>query len=57
MVPIEITGMRPQGENWLILGWNFTPFCQVTEDGRRLDTEYVSPRLLRVTEDLDIMIS
>ena len=53
MVPIEITGMRPQGENWLILGWNFTPFCQVTEDGRRLDTEYVSPRLLRVTEDLE----
>ena len=53
MVPIVITGMRPQGENWLILGENFTPYCVVTENGARRETEYVSPKLLRVTEALD----
>ena len=43
---------RPAGEEiWYVLGENFSPYCQVTIEGRRLDAEYITPRLIRLTED------
>ena len=53
MVPIEITGMEQRAGDWFILGENFTPYCVVTEDGEKLETEYEAPWMLRVTEEIE----
>jgi phosphoglycerol transferase MdoB-like AlkP superfamily enzyme len=51
MVPITIRGVYPWGENWMVTGENFTPYCEVTVDGKRLKTEYRSSRILCLMED------
>lgn len=52
MAPIEVTEIVREGEDlWYILGENFSPYCQVTVDGKTLDAEYITQRLMRLTED------
>lgn len=52
MAPIRVTEIVREGEDlWYLLGENFTPYCQVTRDGKKLDAEYVTQRLMRLTED------
>ena len=52
MAPITVSSIVQQGEEiWYVLGENFSPYCQVTIEGRRLDAEYITPRLIRLTED------
>ena len=47
-----VSSIVQQGEEiWYVLGENFSPYCQVTIEGRRLDAEYITPRLIRLTED------
>ena len=50
--PIEITGLlRLNEERWYLLGEHFSPYCQVSADGRELETEYITPWLLVLSED------
>ena len=51
MEPITITGLWEKDGAWYVGGENFSPYCQVVRDGDRLETEYLSPYLLRLTED------
>ena len=51
MEPITITGLWERDGAWYVEGENFSPYCQVVRDGKRLETEYLSPYLLRLTED------
>ena len=52
MAPITVSSIVQQGEEiWYVLGENFSPYCQVTIEGRRLDAEYITPRLIRLPED------
>jgi hypothetical protein len=51
MVPITVRGLYPWGKNWMVTGENFSPYCEVTVDGKQLDTEYRSSRILCLTED------
>ena len=51
MEPITITGLWEKDGAWYAAGENFSPYCQVVRDGKRLETEYLSPYLLRLTED------
>ena len=52
MAPIQVNQILQSGEDfWYIIGENFSPYCQVTRDGNRLEAEYVSPRLIRLEED------
>ena len=52
MCPIEITGLlRLNEERWYLLGEHFSPYCQVSADGRELETEYITPWLLVLSED------
>ena len=51
MEPITITGLWEKDGAWYVGGENFSPHCQVVRAGDRLETEYLSPYLLRLTED------
>lgn len=51
MEPIIITGLGQKDGTWYVAGENFSPYCQVVRDGERLETEYLSPWLLRLDED------
>lgn len=52
MAPIQVNQILQSGEDfWYIIGESFSPYCQVTRDGKRLEAEYVSPRLIRLEED------
>lgn len=51
MAPITIESISQRGELWYFSGENFTPYCKVTVKDRLLDTIYLSPWLLQVTED------
>lgn len=50
-VPITVRTLSHKGDAWFVSGEHFTPYCQVSVDGERLKTEYLSPRLLRLSED------
>lgn len=49
--PITLSALIPRGDIYFLTGQHFTPYCQVTVDGRRLKTEYLSPELLRIMEN------
>ena len=51
MEPIRITALNPWGDNWMISGKNFTPFCKVSVDGKQLKTSYRSSQILCLKED------
>ena len=54
MEPITVDAILRLGERtqtWFLLGKNFSPYCQVTRDGGRLEAEYVAPWLMVLTED------
>ena len=51
MEPIVITQIWERDGAWYVAGENFSPYCQVVRDGKRLETEYLSPYLLRLTEN------
>ena len=51
--PIRITGMFQQNGRWYIRGENFSPYCQVTVEGRLLKTDYICQSLLELREDPD----
>ena len=52
MAPIMANAILHLDETvWYVLGENFTPYCQLTRDGRTLDAEYITPWLMRLTED------
>lgn len=52
-VPMEITGFWERDGQWYVTGRNFSPYCQVTAAGDRLETEVLSPWLLRLEEEPD----
>lgn len=52
MAPIRVNQILQSGEDfWYIIGESFSPYCQVTRDGKRLEAKYISPRLIRLEED------
>ncbi|MDD3347232.1 LTA synthase family protein [Oscillibacter sp.] len=51
VAPIVLEGLSQRGDVWYLSGENFTPYCKVTVKGKLLDTIYLSPWLLQVTED------
>lgn len=46
-----VTGISVTRNGWLISGRNFSPYCEIVSDGKALDTEYVAPYLVLVTDD------
>ncbi len=52
MAPITVNAILHLDETaWYVLGENFSPYCQIFRDGRQLEAEYVTPWLMRLTED------
>ena len=52
MAPIRVNQILRSGDDfWYVIGENFSPYCQVIRGGKRLEAEYVSPRLIRLEED------
>jgi len=51
VAPIAVTGLYPWGKDWMVTGENFSPYCEITVNGKRLDTEYRSSRILCLMED------
>lgn len=52
MAPIEITGLYEWGDDtWMVTGENFSPYCEVRVDGKKVETEYRSSKILRLLED------
>ena len=51
MAPITITDLYQSGDAWYVSGVNFSPYCRVRMGKDLLETEYLSPWLLRLTED------
>ncbi len=51
MAPITIEDLYQSGEVWYVSGENFSPYCRVRNGEDLLKTEYLSPWLLRLTED------
>ena len=51
MVPIVAQTLEQHGDAWYISGEHFTPYCRVTVNGKALDAVYLSPRLMKLTQD------
>ena len=51
---IKITDIVKIGDNYYIKGENFTEHSSVSLDGKLLDTVYLSPTLLGLTEKVDV---
>lgn len=52
VAPIEVNSIVQTEEAWLIIGENFSPYCEVRDmDGDLLETSYISSHVLRVLED------
>ena len=52
MAPIEVNSIVQTEEAWLIIGENFSPYCEVRNlEGDLLETSYISSYVLRVLED------
>ncbi len=52
VAPIEVTRIVQTEEAWLIIGDNFSPYCEARNtDGDLLETSYISSHVLRVLED------
>ena len=52
MSPIEVTSIVKTPDAWLIIGENFSPYCEAGNmDGDLLETSYISSHVLRVLED------
>ena len=49
--PISIESVTEVNGVWYVHGENFSPYCRVTVDGNLLETEYLSPWLLRLKKD------
>lgn len=51
MVPITAQELTRRGDAWYVAGEHFTPYCRVSVNGNTLDSLYLSPQLLKITED------
>ena len=52
VAPIQVESIVQTEESWLIIGENFSPYCEVRNmDGDLLETSYISSHVLRVLED------
>ena len=52
VAPIEVNSIVETEESWLIIGENFSPYCEVRNmEGDLLETSYISSHVLRVLED------
>ena len=51
MVPIVAQTLERHGDAWYISGEHFTPYCRVTVNGKTLDAVYLSPRMMKITQD------
>ncbi len=51
MYDITVTGLYQRQDNWYVRGTHFSPYCDVTVNGKRLSTTYISDSLLRINED------
>ena len=49
-VPIRITKVYQHNGAWYIEGQNFSPYCEVTLDGKLLKTEYICETMLKLKE-------
>lgn len=48
---IVVDGLYQSGKVWYVSGDNFTPYCRVRVGDKVLKTKYLSPWLMRITEE------